>query len=125
MNALSPAALSARMHHMGPVERMGRLVAVTGAHAIILLDADEQPNQQSRSKSPEIGTLLKVDTPPSIALARRSLRNRRRRALSGLVATSAPAGVSVAEGKDNTERGRRVGRRRVCGGMASGALKPF
>jgi DNA helicase HerA-like ATPase len=49
-------------------ERIGRLVAVTGAHAIILLDAEEFRGD-IKTKSPEIGTLLKVDTPPSIALA--------------------------------------------------------
>ena len=52
------------------VERVGRIVAVTGAHAVILIDAAEKsvmgmPDQ----KSPEIGTLLKVDTPKSISLA--------------------------------------------------------
>ncbi|HUF44179.1 MAG TPA: ATP-binding protein, partial [Aestuariivirgaceae bacterium] len=49
-------------------ERVGRIVAVTGGHAIILLDAPEftSPGQ---IKSPEIGTLLKVETPRSTALA--------------------------------------------------------
>ncbi len=56
----------------GPVdriERLGRIVAVTGAHAIILLDPEEAGRRASDRSSPEIGTLLKVDTPPSIALA--------------------------------------------------------
>ena len=48
--------------------KIGRIVAVTGAHAIILLKADNNLSEDLR-KSPEIGTLLKVDTDPAIALA--------------------------------------------------------
>ena len=51
-----------------PVSRVGRIVAVTGAHAIILLDAEERPNGDAE-RSPEIGTLLKVDCATSISLA--------------------------------------------------------
>ena len=51
------------------VERVGRIVAVTGAHAIILIDVDTHRNSENQDKSPEIGTLLKVDTPKSISLA--------------------------------------------------------
>jgi DNA helicase HerA-like ATPase len=51
-----------------PVAKIGRIVAVTGAHAIILLERGGRlPG--SEDESPEIGTLLKVDTEPSIALA--------------------------------------------------------
>jgi DNA helicase HerA-like ATPase len=46
-------------------ERVGRIVAVTGAHAVILIDAEDTGYSQ---KTPEIGTLLKVDTPKSISL---------------------------------------------------------
>jgi len=50
------------------IERIGRIVAVTGGHAIILLDtADGQ--DQSSSNCPEIGTLLKVDNSHSATLA--------------------------------------------------------
>ena len=49
-------------------ERIGRIVAVTGAHAIILLDADD-PFSASPETSPEIGTLLKVDTENTVTLA--------------------------------------------------------
>jgi uncharacterized protein len=49
-------------------ERMGRIVAVTGAHAIILLDNREARFGQP-DKSPEIGTLMKVDTQLAITLA--------------------------------------------------------
>ncbi len=49
--------------------RLGRIVAVTGSHAIILLDNGEGLPGAVPVKSPEIGTLLKVDTTPSIALA--------------------------------------------------------
>ena len=58
---LSPTIIS--------IERLGRIVAVTGAHAIILLDAEDDLRTGHKTKSPEIGTLLKVDTLPSIALA--------------------------------------------------------
>ncbi len=51
-----------------PIARVGRIVAVTGAHAIILLDAEERANIDAQ-RSPEIGTLLKVDCPSSISLA--------------------------------------------------------
>ncbi|MGE0212851.1 MAG: ATP-binding protein [Parvibaculaceae bacterium] len=50
-------------------DRVGRIVAVTGSHAIILLDNNPELAIQGAFKSPEIGTLLKVDTTPSIALA--------------------------------------------------------
>lgn len=47
------------------IGRIGRIVAVTGAHAVILIDGgDDNP----RGKTPEIGTLLRVDTPRSISL---------------------------------------------------------
>lgn len=49
-------------------ERIGRIVAVTGAHAIILLDADDAFSA-GNDGSPEIGTLLKVDTEATITLA--------------------------------------------------------
>ncbi len=49
-------------------ERIGRIVAVTGAHAIILLDADDAFSA-SNEGSPEIGTLLKVDTDATVTLA--------------------------------------------------------
>ena len=48
--------------------KIGRIVAVTGAHAIILLEQDHSLPEDMQ-KSPEIGTLLKVNTEPSIALA--------------------------------------------------------
>jgi uncharacterized protein len=49
-------------------ERVGRIVAVTGGHAIVLLDATEFTSL-GRMKNPEIGTLLKVDTLHTTALA--------------------------------------------------------
>ena len=49
-------------------ERLGRIVAVTGAHAIILLDSKDG-NFGNGEKSPEIGTLMKVDTTLAITLA--------------------------------------------------------
>jgi DNA helicase HerA-like ATPase len=45
--------------------RVGRIVSVTGAHAVILIDQDGDP----RAKTPEIGTLLRVDTPRAVCLS--------------------------------------------------------
>ena len=50
-------------------ERVGRIVGVTGGHAIILLDNNPEILANGKVKSPEIGTLLKAETPNSIALA--------------------------------------------------------
>ena len=49
-------------------ERMGRIVAVTGAHAIILLDAVDSYFDENK-RGAEIGTLMKVETAGSITLA--------------------------------------------------------
>lgn len=46
--------------------RIGRIVAVTGAHAVILIDGGS--DDEVRSRTPEIGTLLRVDTPRTISL---------------------------------------------------------
>ena len=46
--------------------RIGRIVAVTGAHAVILIDGTG--SEDARSKTPEIGTLLRIETPRSISL---------------------------------------------------------
>ncbi|MGE0008429.1 MAG: DUF87 domain-containing protein [Parvibaculaceae bacterium] len=51
------------------VERIGRIVAVTGGHAIILLDTADGQDQYASSTCPEIGTLLKVDTQNAVTLA--------------------------------------------------------
>jgi DNA helicase HerA-like ATPase len=51
------------------VERIGRIVAVTGGHAIILLDTADGQDTFASSTCPEIGTLLKVDTPNAVTLA--------------------------------------------------------
>jgi DNA helicase HerA-like ATPase len=58
-----------RRAELAPMQRVGRIVAVTGAHAIVLLDAEQEFRRADSGKSPEIGTLLKVDTTPSVALA--------------------------------------------------------
>ena len=58
----------ALQNHVRTEERMGRIVAVTGAHAIILLDVADNVFDEKR-KGAEIGTLMKVETPTSITLA--------------------------------------------------------
>ncbi len=50
------------------MERMGRIVAVTGAHAIILLDHVDTVFADTH-RGPEIGTLLKAETANSVTLA--------------------------------------------------------
>ena len=60
--AVSPSA------DLLPTERMGRIVAVTGGHAVVLLDSHEGVFANSL-KGPEIGTLLKADTTHAITLA--------------------------------------------------------
>ena len=49
-------------------ERMGRIVAVTGAHAIILLDVTDGVFEEN-GKGAEIGTLMKVENQASVTLA--------------------------------------------------------
>ena len=48
------------------MQRLGRIVAVSGGRAVIMLDTDKA---NEKSPSPEIGTLLKVDRGQTIALA--------------------------------------------------------
>jgi uncharacterized protein len=50
------------------VDRMGRIVAVTGAHAVILLDNIDQAFAETY-RGPEIGTLLKSETHSAVTLA--------------------------------------------------------
>jgi DNA helicase HerA-like ATPase len=64
-----PASPPAHVAQPGTVERVGRIVAVTGALAIILIDFEDDQRSGRQSRSPEIGTLLKVDSPKSISLA--------------------------------------------------------
>ena len=52
--------------HLSYPNRIGRIVAVTGAHAVILIDGTGDAD--ARAKTPEIGTLLRIDTPRSISL---------------------------------------------------------
>ncbi len=55
-------------HAFSTSERMGRIVAVTGSRAVILLDAHELVYDVSK-RGAEIGTLLKVESKSSITLA--------------------------------------------------------
>jgi uncharacterized protein len=65
---LSPAPPSAIVPALNSAERMGRIVAVTGAKAVILLDSHEDVFDTNK-RGAEIGTLLKVETSGSITLA--------------------------------------------------------
>src|SRR5665213_3718767 len=49
-------------------ERLGRIVAVTGGKAVVLMDTLDQHSNDTRHRA-EIGTLLKVEGPNSISLA--------------------------------------------------------
>ena len=62
----APAGVAVRPE---AIERVGRIVAVTGAHAVILIDAETNSPGTPNPKSPEIGTLLKVDSPKTTTLA--------------------------------------------------------
>jgi uncharacterized protein len=64
---LKPSGLTVPMTM--ELERMGRIVAVTGAHAIILLDAQEVNLAPDSPRGPDIGTLLKAETATTITLA--------------------------------------------------------
>ena len=50
---------------LNPEDRVGRIVAVTGANAVVLIDGDGLPG---RKRTPEIGTLLRVDMPRAVSL---------------------------------------------------------
>lgn len=67
--AQAHAAARLKAPAIDSIDRIGRIVAVTGAHAIILLDTADGIDQRSSSHCPEIGTLLKVDTLNSVTLA--------------------------------------------------------
>jgi hypothetical protein len=69
MLAQQPSRGGSTVPELNSLERLGRIVAVTGAHSIILLDAVDEMRGGPSHNSPEIGTLLKVDTPTSITLA--------------------------------------------------------
>ncbi len=47
---------------------LGRLVSVTGGQAVVLLDNPDEDANHAKLIRPDIGTLLKVDTPTSIIL---------------------------------------------------------
>jgi uncharacterized protein len=64
-NLQAPVPQASATHDL---ERMGRIVAVTGAHAIILLDAQESLFNDGQ-RGPDIGTLLKAETAGSVTLA--------------------------------------------------------
>jgi uncharacterized protein len=64
--SIAPEHLAASVQ--GEIEKVGRIVAVTGAKSVILLDSIDG-SFGSNARSPEIGTLLKVDTQLSIVLA--------------------------------------------------------
>jgi uncharacterized protein len=64
--AMSPEQIAAL--NVAEIEKVGRIVAVTGAKSVILLDSIDG-SFGSNARSPEIGTLLKVDTQLSIVLA--------------------------------------------------------
>ena len=62
-------AITSKPPTIESVDRIGRIVAVTGGHAIILLDTADGQDQYASSNCPEIGTLLKVDNNHSVTLA--------------------------------------------------------
>lgn len=69
MNLQATSSMLGRRPEAASLQRIGRIVAVTGAHAVVLLDAEDEFRRSDNDMNAEIGTLLKVDTAPSIALA--------------------------------------------------------
>ncbi len=67
-NAALQLQATSTMPLLHSAERMGRIVAVTGAKAVILLDSHEDVFDDGK-RGAEIGTLLKVETSGSITLA--------------------------------------------------------
>ncbi len=55
-----------RQQRESAIERVGRLVTVSGGKAVVMLDAPENGEQE---RAPEIGTLLKVELEHTVALA--------------------------------------------------------
>src|SRR5262245_36051999 len=47
----------------------GRIASVTGSKAVVLLDTRREDDPRSKHERPEIGTLLALDTPTTVALA--------------------------------------------------------
>jgi uncharacterized protein len=69
MNAMSQFAAPTPPKTVPPdMERMGRIVAVTGAHAVILLDIVDTVFSDT-TRGAEIGTLLKAESANSVTLA--------------------------------------------------------
>ena len=66
--AIAPAQQPVAPQSSMDADRIGRIVAVTGGHAVILLDSNEGVFADN-NKGPEIGTLLKSDGPYAITLA--------------------------------------------------------
>ncbi len=69
MQAVQASGATSGKNGASDSERIGRIVAVTGGHAIILLDSPDGKDQHFTPHCPEIGTLLKVDTVNSVTLA--------------------------------------------------------
>jgi DNA helicase HerA-like ATPase len=70
MNANAHAIISPPLPSqvVADTDRIGRIVAVTGGHAVILLDANDGVFADN-NKGPEIGTLLKSEGPYAVTLA--------------------------------------------------------
>lgn len=48
---------------------IGRIVSVTGANAILMLDSPAQVGSAAARMRPEMGTLLAIEAPASVVLA--------------------------------------------------------
>lgn len=70
MNALftTAPANATPQYELATSERLGRIVAVTGGKAIVLMDVQDQQLMDPKKRA-EIGTLLKIDAPTSVSLA--------------------------------------------------------
>lgn len=61
--------LDEKAHRMAGDSSIGRIVSVTGAKAIVLLDGPQEGKPRALSDRPEMGTLLAIDTATTVVLA--------------------------------------------------------
>ena len=68
----NPAASDTTAQRAAADYSIGRIVSVTGSKAIVLLDGGHSPGEAEKRgvmQKPEMGTLLAIDTPNTVALA--------------------------------------------------------
>ncbi len=104
MNQANPNADALKPAPMASLDRIGRIVAVTGAHAMILLDVDEQlPGHRVASRARKSAPCSRSTLTPSIALALVS-------AMSSPMPSHAPGRAGAAHRRGRVHRRTAQGR---------------